>query len=372
MRIFVWQWGKFGVGPRYAYELAGALSDLGHETLLSLAEGAEAMHSPRIRKAVDLPLQTYSTNMQFLQRTLRIRAILRPLLTRLEASPPDAAIVTMTGYWDIFLMRRLRRLGVPVVILIHDAQMHPGDSVRVMVRLQKELVRLSSGVITLSDFVARQLRARMSLANKVQATIPLAALDFTDLDLPPPSLSPPSPERPLRLLMAGRLMRYKGLDLFADALKSIGNDVRLSVRVVGSADDDRDLDSLRAIASVELALGWKSDREIIAHLDWADATVLPYVEASQSGVVPMSFSRGRPVIATPVGGLPEQVQSGKTGIVTEGATPLAIAAAIRTLAEDRQLLRRYAENALHHARDEISWRVLAPAFADTLQKVARH
>jgi len=66
---------------------------------------------------------------------------------------------------------------------------------------------------------------------------------------------------------------------------------------------------LAALPSVELDLGWKSDRNLIAHLDWADIAVLPYIEASQSGIAPMIFKRGRPVIATPVGGLPEQVRS---------------------------------------------------------------
>ena len=371
MRILVWQWGKFGVGPRYAYELAGALSLLGHNTVLSLAEGAEAMQSQPLRQAVNLPLPTYSTNQEFLQRTLRIGTVLRPLLARLQATPPDVAIVTMTGYWDIFLMRRLRSLGVPVVCLIHDAQSHPGDSSRLMVLLQRELVRLSRGVITLSHFVARQLEAQTSLVNKVHTTIPLAALDFSDLDLPPTSLPSASTDQPLRLLMAGRLKRYKGLDLFAAALRLVGDDVNMIVRVVGGADDDNELNSLRAIPHVQFDLGWKSDREFIAHLDWADAAVLPYVEASQSGVVPLSFSRGRPVIATPVGGLPEQIQNDITGLVAEDTSPLAIAKAIRTLALDRRRLRGYAANALYHAREEISWRVLAPLFADTLDTAAR-
>jgi len=372
MRILVWQWGRFGTGARYAFELANALSDVGHESLLSLAEGAELMQNPTVRSAVDLPLHTYATAPEFVRRSININRVLAPMVASLRARPPDAAIVTMMGYWDIVFIHHLQRIGVPVVVLLHDAQVHLGDRFHLMVRLQRRIIRRSEGVITLTDFVAEQLRARVSLAGKVHATIPHPVLDFADLELSAPVLPEIAPDRPLRLLMAGRLKRYKGLDLFAAALRSIGNDAKLSVRVVGSSDDDRDLHSLRAIPGVEFDLGWKSDREIIAHLDWADATVLPYVDASQSGVVPLSFKRGRPVIVTPVGGLPEQVENGKTGIVTEDASPSAIAAAIRTFAQDRQLLRRYAENALLHACDEISWGALAPVFADTLQKVSRH
>ena len=118
-------------------------------------------------------------------------------------------------------------------------------------------------------------------------------------------------------------------------------------------------------------LGWKSDRELIAHLDWADAAVLPYVEASQSGVAPMSFKRGRPVIATPVGGLPEQIRHGETGLLTEAVSPEAIAASIKRLAEDRNLLRHLAENALRHAEEDLGWKSLGPRFSDVLERVAR-
>lgn len=370
MRVLVWQWGRFGTGARYAFEMARALSEeCGHETLLSLAEGAELMRDPACRNAVDLPLRTYATAQQFVRRSIFIRGVLRPIVDRLRADPPDAAIVTMMGYWDIFLIRRLRGMGVPVVVMLHDAELHPGDRLHVMVRLQRRLVRISAGVITLTDFVARQLQSRVSLAGKLHATIPHVAFAFADLDLPQPELPEPAPERPMRLLMAGRLKRYKGLELLADALRLMG-EVPLSLRVVGSPQDQSEIDALAALPGVELDLGWKSDRELIAHLDWADAAVLPYVEASQSGVVPMSFKRGRPVIATPVGGLPEQVRHGETGLITEAVSPESLAASIKRLAADRSMVRRLGENALRHAETELGWKALAPRFAEVLEAVA--
>ena len=371
MRVLVWQWGRFGTGARYALEMAQALSEqCGHETLLSLAEGAELMQDPAMRSAVDLPLHTYANTQEFLRRSIFISRVLRPIEERLRADPPDAAIVTMMGYWDIFLIRRLRALGVPVVVMLHDAELHPGDRLHVMVRLQRRLVRMSTGVITLTDFVARQLQSRVSLAGKVHATIPHVAFAFADLDLPPPQLPEAAPDRPLRLLMAGRLKRYKGLELLAEALKRMGG-VPLSLRVVGSPQSQSEIAALAALPGVELNLGWKSDRELIAHLDWADACILPYVEASQSGVAPLSFKRARPVIATPVGGLPEQVRHGETGLITEAVSPESLAAAIRRLVDDRSLVTRLGANARRHAEVELSWHNLAPRFAEVVDAVVR-
>ena len=211
----------------------------------------------------------------------------------------------------------------------------------------------------------------MSLEGKVLATIPLVAFDFADLNLPAPHLPQVAPGRPLRLLLAGRLKRYKGLQLLADALQMVGTTPPLSVRVVGAVQDKSEIAALAALPGVDLDLGWKSDRELIAHLDWADVTVLPYMEASQSGVAPMSLKRGRPVIATPVGGLPEQIRHGETGLLTESVSPQAIAAAIKRLAEDRDFLHRLAANARRHAEEDIGWRTLGPRFSDVLERVAR-
>jgi glycosyltransferase involved in cell wall biosynthesis len=340
------------------------------ETLLSLAEGSELLQDEACRAEVDLPLRTYANGREFVRRSLAINAVLRPLMARLGANPPDAAILTMMGYWDVVLARKLKRLGVPVVVMVHDAEVHPGDRFHLAVRLQRGLVRMSDGVITLTDFVARQLDARVPLADKVHAVIPHIAFDFREINLSPPRPPEASPDRPLRLLMAGRLKRYKGLQLLADSLALIG-DTPFSLRVVGAVDDEAEIAPFRNLPDVTFDLGWKNDRALIAHLDWADVTVLPYIEASQSGIAPMSFKRARPVVATNVGGLPEQVHDGDTGLIAEAGSPESFAAAIQRFAGDRALLLGCAGKALHHATTELSWPALAPRFAAVLEAVAR-
>jgi glycosyltransferase involved in cell wall biosynthesis len=52
---------------------------------------------------------------------------------------------------------------------------------------------------------------------------------------------------------------------------------------------------------------WVPEAEIGALIGWADALVLPYREASQSGVAGTALAARRTVIATRVGGLAEQL-----------------------------------------------------------------
>ena len=60
----------------------------------------------------------------------------------------------------------------------------------------------------------------------------------------------------------------------------------------------------------------------------ADVVVLPYVSATQSGIVQIAFGFGTPVITTNVGGLPEAVDHGKTGLIVEPENPSQLAEAV--------------------------------------------
>jgi glycosyltransferase involved in cell wall biosynthesis len=60
----------------------------------------------------------------------------------------------------------------------------------------------------------------------------------------------------------------------------------------------------------------------------ADVVVLPYVTATQSGIVQIAFGLNRPVITSNVGGLPEAVEDGKTGFVVAPQSPDKLADAI--------------------------------------------
>jgi hypothetical protein len=64
----------------------------------------------------------------------------------------------------------------------------------------------------------------------------------------------------------------------------------------------------------------------------ADAVVLPYARASQSGVLLLAYGFGRAVVAYPVGGLAEALEDGETGWLCARADPAALAEALRGVA----------------------------------------
>ncbi|MBN2066948.1 MAG: glycosyltransferase, partial [Candidatus Diapherotrites archaeon] len=68
----------------------------------------------------------------------------------------------------------------------------------------------------------------------------------------------------------------------------------------------------------------------------ADAVVVPYRYASQSGIIQIAVSFSKPVIAASVGGLGEAVEDGKTGFLAEPSNPKELALAIKKFFSSRQ------------------------------------
>jgi glycosyltransferase involved in cell wall biosynthesis len=135
----------------------------------------------------------------------------------------------------------------------------------------------------------------------------------------------------LLLLTFGSIRPYKGVDLALDALARV--DPRMNVRLVVAGRSWGGGEALRAQAErlgvggrVVFRDGFVPEEEAALLFGAADASLLPYRSASQSGVVQLSFGYGRPVIATRVGGIPAAVRDGVDGILCEpDAGSLAVA-----------------------------------------------
>jgi glycosyltransferase involved in cell wall biosynthesis len=327
VRVLVWQWGRFGAGPRFASDLAAALDGLpGVEGLLSLSAEAEVLrgaHPPHC----DLPVRTYRNAAGLAVRTLGASALVRHLVGQLRTLRPDLAICAMPGPLDLLFLRALRRAGVAVAVIVHDAEPHPGDGFPLLMWLQRRLVRGADAVVALSSHVAQRLGQRSMLrpgAKLVVATIP--PFDFGEV-------SPPlSHGGSFRLLMFGRLLPYKGLDLLAEALQSLGARADLRVRIVGRGPESTTLRTLRGVEGVSVENRWVPEEEIGALIGWADALVLPYREASQSAVAAAALAAGRWVIATRVGGLAEQLAGKELARLCDPDAP-SLAEAIRGMLE---------------------------------------
>ncbi len=325
MRVLVWQWGRRGAGPRFAAELARSFATVPDtETLLSLAAGAELLRSAA-PPPCELPFRTYNGIASFAVRAAGAPLLVPRLTAWLRDNRVDVALCAMPAALDLLMAAALRRAGVPFAVVVHDADLHPGDAFPLQMRLQRRLLRHADGLFALSTHVADRLRQQKLAAGRLLATVSLPPFAFGER--PPP---PGAHGGPLRLLSFGRLLPYKGLDLLADSLALLGVCPGLEVRVVGNGPESPVLDALRATPGVSVENRWVPEDEVGALLAWADGLVLSHREASQSGVAAAAVAARRWLVATRVGGLEEQLRDEPMALMCD-PTPASLAAAIARL-----------------------------------------
>ena len=101
------------------------------------------------------------------------------------------------------------------------------------------------------------------------------------------------------------------------------------------------------------------DDEIPVLFSRANAIILPYTDATQSGVAAMALSYGRPVISTQVGSIDEVVKNGYNGLIVPPKDTAALSDAILKIISDQELALQMAKNARILAATELSWEVIA-------------
>ncbi len=325
MRILVWQWGRFGAGPRVAADFAALFNTLpGTDAALSLSNGAEILAGAD-RPRCELPVATYASVSGFLARVVRSPLTVPRLARRVAALQPDAALCAMPGPLDLVMHAALRRVGVPYAVVAHDADLHPGDGHFLQMTLQRMLLRRADAVVVLSDHVRARLEGLGLTAGKpvLRTTLPPHTLK-----VPPPA--PRAHGGKLRLLCFGRLLPYKGLDLLAEALGMVLPRDDLEVRVVGQGPESAALQTLRGLPGVSVENRWVPEDEVGTLLAWSDAVVLTHREASQSGVAAAALAARRWIVSTRVGGIAEQLD-GQAGAVLCEIRAEAVARGIKGL-----------------------------------------
>lgn len=135
------------------------------------------------------------------------------------------------------------------------------------------------------------------------------------------------------LLFFGLIRRYKGLPTLLEAMPLVLRKLDCTLLIVGEFYDGKErylnlIDRLGLAPNVRVIDRFVPDGEVSLYFSAADLVVLPYESATQSGIIPVAYAFERPVLATRVGGLPEVVRDGETGLLVEPHNPPALAEAV--------------------------------------------
>jgi glycosyltransferase involved in cell wall biosynthesis len=277
----------------------------------------------------------------------------------LRRSRPDV-VLTQSPYEAAAALaaRRLARSAARIVVELHGdwrtaTRLYGSRLRRVLEPLTEPVARAAlrraDVVRTISGYTTELIRP---LGREPAATFP-AYFDLSAFTARPPA---PLPDAPAALFV-GVLERYKGIDVLTQAWARVCTRVAVTLHVVGDGP----------LAGAIEGKGIRWDRRLTAEevaraLDEASLLVLPSRSEGLPRIVIEAFCRGRPVVGTRAGGIPDIVEDGVSGLLVPAGDPEALAAALVRCLGDRALLERLAAGA----------RASAKAWLQTPEQFARN
>ncbi len=300
---------------------------------------------------------------------------LRTSRTAIHAARTIARLAPDLLHVDEFSARLLPVLyglpRLPVVASLHDVQEHPGEETRSFQKVRRFGLRRTHAVIVHSEHSreAFRMRAPGRLVLRTHV-VPLGCYDLVEnWDEGTTSEQYPT------VLLWGRLSAYKGLDVFIDAARLVAERIS-GVRFViagrpASGYTLPPLPPLSGEGTFDVRARYIDCLETCRLFRGSSVVVLPYRQASQSGVVAMAYAFSKPVVATRVGGLGEAVLDRVTGRLVAPESAAELSSAIIELLLDPEKRAQMAGEISRRASGDWSWRSLAKRTLEVYESVAR-
>lgn len=295
---------------------------------------------------------------------------MRSMVQMVKRANPDILHVQETNdpWYDLTLFTNH---SFPLVTTIHDVYRHPGD---------RDLIPGSDFTRRIAIFRSKQLivhgcKQKQQLHERFPEllgrvnVIPHGELGTLYKQFIDQHHSPPRERN--SLLFFGRIWPYKGLNYLLKAMSLVIKeipDVKLTI-----AGRGENLDQYSHILSDKkhftVLNRFIPSAEVTKLFLQSTAVVLPYVEASQSGVASLAFGLGTPIIASNVGGLSEVIHHSKDGLLVPPRDVNQLAKSIIYLLKNRQIQHQMQAATSARCKTDLKWSNIASQTIDVYRKV---
>lgn len=306
--------GKKGGGPLYAYEMTKGLVQNGVKVIAIIPDNIENLEMWNALTGCQLiKIKGYKDNyLSLLCAIVRMLFVERRKIKKAcKGINISSVYVPMIQPLSLIINSCFKKKQS--IVTLHDPIPHKGAG-KIYAYICKKTAMKADDIVVLSekfvDFTAKYYRHDNSRVhviphgifdnykkiynNKLKHTYDIEKINF---------------------LFFGRITPYKGLDVLAQAYAKLSYEYsNVALTVVGNGDFSPYKEAYDNLKNVTIVNRWIKDEEVYGYFeDKSVITVLPYIEATQSGVIPVAMACESFIICSNCGGLAEQVEDGMTG-----------------------------------------------------------
>lgn len=223
----------------------------------------------------------------------------------------DVSIRTMYTHWGLAIDRAVK--AKKTVAFCHDPQKHSGFN-SLYTPFNYANIHKADDVFVLTRSFAPLVAELYKKPVERVHYVPHGRMSMYQANDELPELQKQY-QKKYHFLFFGRIEKYKGLHVLAKAyelLRKEFDDAELTI--LGSGDFEEYKEEYAKLPDVHVVNRFIKTEELGNYFALNNTiTVMPYIDATQSGVIPVAFEFGTPIISSDVGGLKEQLDGGRLG-----------------------------------------------------------
>ena len=343
---------SFGGFVDYQIQLANALCKKETVMLVIPTNFLPSEHQKTIDNKVDFQLLGRGKSWYHPTSLL----IFRDFIKKVNEFKPDVIHIQAGGIVDLVLLPFFKKY--PLVSTFHDVKLHAGENNRWLNFIRYWIRKYSNQIIVHGEKLKEQMIKEYNIPNKKVHAIPIGEHEVAPFkkyerkDLK---------EDGNLILFFGRIYKYKGLEYLIKAEPLITKEVQdAKIIIAGTGEDFKKYEKMMVNKDNFIVRNYRIPYKEGAKLfQRCSLVALPYIDASQSGVIPTAYGFKKPVVVTDVGSIPEIVDDGITGFIVPSRDPEALANAIVKLLKDEKLRKQMGENAYKKLKTDLSWDKIA-------------
>lgn len=336
----------------YTINLANALSKNGSDILLILPDDEIQEHITSVSKNIDIyvykqPRFYHPKNIFLVHSLFKKISNFRPDLIHMQGVHP----------WFPFIMPFFRIKRLPIIITFHDVEPHLGENY-LHTRLLQWFGRIfANQIIVHGERLKQKMIEKYNIDKTKVHAIPIGEHNISPFKK---YITEPVEDDGKTILFFGRIREYKGLEYLIKSEPLITKEVPDAKIIIAGHGDFTKYEALMMNKNKFIVhnhrISYKEGAELFQK---CSLVVLPYIDASQSGVISTAYGFKKPVVVTDVGSIPEIVDNEVTGFIVPPRDVDLLAKSIITLLKNKNLRLQMGENAYKKLKNDLAWDKIA-------------